>query len=126
VSNGTAAISHEDKSLYVEKLASDFEVISEVGFKDNSQSENFAPKKWVESIERDLVAGARFVTLETRESGRGGMCRPNGELRYGLIEDDTGFGHRCHAVDVRSTHQRLAELFREARRGRGQPGKYSL
>ena len=87
VSNGTAAISHEEKSLYVEKLANDFEVISEVGFKDNSQSENFAPKKWVESIERDLVAGARFVTLETRESGRGGMCRPNGELRYGLIEE---------------------------------------
>jgi phosphosulfolactate synthase len=41
----------------------------------------------VESIERDLVAGARLVTLETRESGRGGMCRPNGELRYGLIEE---------------------------------------
>jgi phosphosulfolactate synthase len=27
------------------------------------------------------------VTLETREGGKGGICRSNGELRYGLIEE---------------------------------------
>jgi phosphosulfolactate synthase len=27
------------------------------------------------------------VTLEARESGSSGICRPDGELRYGLIED---------------------------------------
>jgi phosphosulfolactate synthase len=27
------------------------------------------------------------VTLETRESGHGGICRPNGELRFGLLEE---------------------------------------
>ncbi len=87
VSNGTAPLSHEEKSAYVEKLASEFRVVAEVGFKDNVQSENFPPKRWVEAIRRDLEAGAYLVTLETRESGKGGICRPNGELRYGLIEE---------------------------------------
>ena len=27
------------------------------------------------------------MTLEARESGSSGICRPDGELRYGLIED---------------------------------------
>ena len=30
---------------------------------------------------------ARLVTLETREAGRSGICRPNGELRLGLVEE---------------------------------------
>jgi len=87
VSNGTAPMTHEEKATYVEKLAADFRVVAEVGFKDNVQSENFPPKKWIEAIRRDLDAGAYLVTLETRESGKGGICRPNGELRYGLIEE---------------------------------------
>ena len=87
VSNGTAPMTHEEKAAYVEKLAGDFRVVAEVGFKDNVQSENFPPKKWIEAIRRDLDAGAYMVTLETRESGKGGICRPNGELRYGLIEE---------------------------------------
>lgn len=87
VSNGTAPLTHEEKATYVEKLAADFHVVAEVGFKDNVQSENFPPKKWIEAIRRDLDAGAYLVTLETRESGKGGICRPNGELRYGLIEE---------------------------------------
>ncbi|MEO9181062.1 MAG: phosphosulfolactate synthase, partial [Acidimicrobiales bacterium] len=50
-------------------------------------SENMAPNKWISYIRDDLSAGARFVTLEARESGHGGICRTNGELRFGLIEE---------------------------------------
>jgi phosphosulfolactate synthase len=42
---------------------------------------------WVEYIGEDLEAGAELVTLEARESGRSGICRPDGALRFGLIED---------------------------------------
>jgi len=87
VSNGTAPITHQEKAAYVEQLANEFQVVAEVGFKDNVQSENFPPKRWIEAIRCDLDAGAYMVTLETRESGKGGICRPNGELRYGLIEE---------------------------------------
>ncbi len=46
-----------------------------------------APHKWIEYIREDLEAGSVLVTLETREGGKGGICRSNGELRYGLIEE---------------------------------------
>ncbi|HEY3652076.1 MAG TPA: phosphosulfolactate synthase, partial [Streptosporangiaceae bacterium] len=42
---------------------------------------------WAEYIAEDLAAGASLVTLEARESGRSGICRPDGALRFGLVED---------------------------------------
>ena len=87
VSNGTIDLNDAAKADYVGELAKDFSVISEVGSKDQVKSENMAPHKWIGYIEADLDAGAVLVTLETRESGQGGICRPNGELRFGLIEE---------------------------------------
>jgi phosphosulfolactate synthase len=87
VSNGTIALDDAKKSEYVAELARDFKVISEVGSKDQGRSENMAPNKWIDYITDDLDAGATLVTLETREGGRSGMCRPNGELRFGLVEE---------------------------------------
>jgi phosphosulfolactate synthase len=61
--------------------------VSEVGFKDPVRSEQLPPSRWIEYIGEDLEAGAELVTLEARESGRSGICRPDGALRFGLIED---------------------------------------
>ena len=87
VSNGTIDLSNTEKSGYIHKLTDDFTVISEVGFKDPGRSENLAPTKWIDYIEEDLDAGAALVTMEARESGRSGICRSNGEVRFGLIEE---------------------------------------
>lgn len=87
VSNGTIDLSDSQKVDFIKLLSDDFDVISEVGSKDQERSENMAPNRWVEYINADLGAGAVLVTLETRESGRGGICRPNGELRFGLLEE---------------------------------------
>lgn len=87
VSNGTIVLSNAEKAGYIRKLAPDFTVVSEVGFKDPGRSEMLPPSEWVASIKEDLDAGASIVTLEARESGSSGICRPDGELRYGLIED---------------------------------------
>jgi phosphosulfolactate synthase len=87
VSNGTIDISNDEKANYVKQLAQDFLVISEVGSKDQATSDIMAPNQWVSFIQADLDAGASLVTLETREGGKGGICRSNGELRYGLIEE---------------------------------------
>jgi phosphosulfolactate synthase len=87
VSNGTIRLSGIEKSGYVTKLADDFRVVSEVGFKDAERSERLAPNRWIEDIHGDIDAGAFLVTLESRESGKSGICRPNGELRFGLIEE---------------------------------------
>jgi phosphosulfolactate synthase len=87
VSNGTIDLSNTEKAGYVRKLADEFTVVSEVGFKDGTRSELLSPSRWIECIEEDLDAGAKLVTLEARESGSSGICRPDGRLRYGLIED---------------------------------------
>jgi phosphosulfolactate synthase len=87
VSNGTIMMSNAEKASYIRKLAGDFTVVSEVGFKDPDRSEQLPPSKWVEYINEDLAAGAKLVTLEARESGKSGICRPDGALRFGLIED---------------------------------------
>ena len=87
VSNGTILMSNAEKASYIRKLADDFTVVSEVGFKDPDRSEQLPPSKWVEYINEDLAAGATMVTLEARESGKSGICRPDGALRFGLIED---------------------------------------
>jgi len=87
VSNGTVTMSNAEKASYIRKLTGDFTVVSEVGFKDPDRSEQLPPSKWVEYINEDLAAGAKMVTLEARESGKSGICRPDGALRFGLIED---------------------------------------
>ena len=87
VSNGTIPLSNSEKASYIRKLAGDFTVVSEVGFKDPGRSEQLPPSMWAEYIAEDLEAGASLVTLEARESGRSGICRPDGALRFGLIED---------------------------------------
>ena len=87
VSNGTIDLTNPEKAGYIRKLSGDFQVISEVGFKDAERSENLPPSRWIECIHEDLDAGAVLVTLEARESGKSGICRPNGELRFGLIEE---------------------------------------
>ncbi len=97
VSNGTIPLSNSEKASYVRKLADDFTVVSDVGFKDASRSEQLPPSSWISYIAEDLEAGASLVTLEARESGKSGICRPDGALRFGLIEDvlssGVGGGH---------------------------------
>jgi phosphosulfolactate synthase len=87
VSYGTIELSNTEKASYIRKLTDDFTVISEVGFKDATWSEQLPPSSWIGYIREDLEAGAALVTLEARESGKSGICRPDGALRFGLIED---------------------------------------
>ena len=86
VSNGTIPMSNSEKASYIRKLADDFTVVSEVGFKDPDRSDQLPPGAWAEYIGEDLGAGASLVTLEARESGKSGICRPDGTLRSGLID----------------------------------------
>lgn len=86
VSNGTIDLDDASKSEYVAQVARDFRVISEVGSKVSEVADNMSPREWVRCISDDIDAGASLVTLETRESGRGGICQTNGELRQDVFE----------------------------------------
>lgn len=95
ISNGTVDLSNKDKARYVAEFAVDFQVFSEVGYKDSDRSINLHPARWVEYMKEDLAAGAVKVITEARESGTSGICRSDGEVRYGLIEEilESGINH---------------------------------
>ena len=87
VSNGTIPLSNTAKAAYIRKCADDFEVVSEVGLKDTGRSQHMSASQWVSDIHEDLAAGSSLVITEARESGRSGICRADGELKHGLIDD---------------------------------------
>jgi phosphosulfolactate synthase len=86
VSNGTVPLDQEMKAACVRRLATEFVVLSEVGFKDIRRSEQLTPDQWVEAIAMDLDAGASLVITETRESGRSGMADRDGRLRADVLD----------------------------------------
>ena len=86
MSNGTVDLPNDEKARYVEKLSGEFEVFSEVGCKDPARSETQTVEDWVGFIHQDFEAGASYVVAEARESGRSGICHPDGGLRQDLVE----------------------------------------
>lgn len=86
VSNGTIPLSNAEKADYIRRCAAEFAVTSEVGFKDQARADLMSAGQWVDCIAEDLAAGASLVVTEARESGKSGVCRPDGRLRAGLIE----------------------------------------
>jgi phosphosulfolactate synthase len=85
ISDGVIEMSEAQKLGYIERLAKDFKVLSEVGSKDSAVV--VAPYRWVNQIKGELEAGAWKVVTEGRESGTVGLYRESGEIRQGLIEE---------------------------------------
>jgi len=85
ISDGTIAMEEEDKLAIVRKLSTRYKVLSEVGSKDEAVV--ITPSTWIDSIKRELEAGAWKVITEGRESGTVGIYRPTGEVKDGLLEE---------------------------------------
>ena len=85
VSDGTIAIDEDVKVGLLKRLSREFRVLSEVGSKDAEVV--IAPYKWVDSIRRELDAGAWKVITEGRESGTVGMFHSNGAVKAGLLDE---------------------------------------
>src|SRR5690606_2121129 len=85
ISDGTIAMQEDDKLDLVRRLSKEFRVLSEVGSKDADVV--IAPYKWVDSIKRELDAGAWKVITEGRESGTVGIYQPGGEVKEGLLDE---------------------------------------
>ncbi len=87
ISNGTIPLENKYKCELIKKYSTNFKVFSEVGYKRVDECLKMAPIEWIKYIKEDLSAGAEYVITESRESGKSGICRENGELRYGLIKE---------------------------------------
>jgi phosphosulfolactate synthase len=86
ISNGTIAMDDAEKAGWIERMAGEFTVISEVGVKDDVRSDAMTADDWVAAVHADLRAGARLVTTEARESGRSGICSRDGIPRQDVVE----------------------------------------
>lgn len=105
ISNGTIALSNREKAVAIRAFAEHFQVFSEVGYKDTEKSINLRPGKWIEYIREDLAAGAAKVITEARETGTAGIVRPDGELRFGLMEeifDAVGVEHMIYEAPTKT------------------------
>ncbi|MFM2387311.1 MAG: hypothetical protein RL660_2068 [Bacteroidota bacterium] len=85
VSDGSIEIPHTEKCGYIEKLAKEFSVLSEVGSKDAAHI--IPPYKWIELMKAELEAGSSYVIAEAREAGNVGIYRGSGEVREGLVQE---------------------------------------
>ncbi|MEO8885486.1 MAG: phosphosulfolactate synthase [Mucilaginibacter sp.] len=85
VSDGSIEIPHEAKCSYINQLAKQVTVISEVGSKDVQKI--FAPYKWIQLMKAEIEAGSWKVIAEARESGNVGIYRDSGEVRQGLVDE---------------------------------------
>jgi len=85
VSDGSISLNHDKKCEYIEILAKDVTVLSEVGSKDAAKI--IPPYKWIEQMQAELQAGSWKVIGEAREGGTVGLFRDSGEVRQGLVEE---------------------------------------
>lgn len=92
ISNGTVEMASEEKADYIRRAAREFTVYSEVGFKDAGRSSELGAEQLVDAVRSDLRAGAEKVITEARESGRSGICRPDGTPRQDLVDALLGSG----------------------------------
>lgn len=85
VSDGSITLEHGKKCEYINKLAEQVTVLSEVGSKDAEVI--IPPYQWIKLMQEELSAGAWKVIGEAREGGNVGLFRATGEVRSGLVQE---------------------------------------
>lgn len=83
VSDGSIVMPHDKKCEYINTLAKNYTVLSEVGSKEAGII--IHPAKWTSMMNKELQAGSWKVIAEARESGNVGIYRPNGNAHTLLI-----------------------------------------
>ncbi|HEY0976601.1 MAG TPA: phosphosulfolactate synthase [Flavobacteriales bacterium] len=83
VSDGSINMEHDEKCAYINLLARDRVVVSEVGSKESGIL--ISPTKWVRMMNTELQAGSWKVIAEARESGNVGIYRPSGHAHTTLV-----------------------------------------
>ncbi len=83
VSDGSITLDHDKKCDLIHRLSRDFNVLSEVGSKEEGVI--IHPARWISMMQAELEAGAFKVIAEARESGTVGIFHKNGSAHTLLI-----------------------------------------
>lgn len=111
ISDGTIDLDHEEKLSWIKKASQRFNVLSEVGYKDQQKSAEFYPAEWIQCIQQELAAGATKCITEARESGTSGICRSNGEIRFGLIHEIINSGVDADSLIFEAPNKTMQAYF---------------
>lgn len=84
VSDGSIEMNHDKKCEYINILARDYTVFSEVGSKEEGII--IHPNKWTSMMKKELEAGSWKVIAEARESGNVGIYHRDGKTHTMLID----------------------------------------
>lgn len=84
VSNGLSTLTSAAKTALVATFSEDFVVLAETGSK--AQGDPVSAGEWVQEMQADLEAGARWVIAEGRESGTVGLYESDGSVRSELVD----------------------------------------
>jgi len=85
VSNGAGMIKNSNLMACISFLSQERQVFHEVGRKGAIQSNKMTTNEWITQISEGMLAGASMTILESRESGRAGICDDSGNLKASLI-----------------------------------------
>ncbi|MDI9341891.1 MAG: phosphosulfolactate synthase [Sediminibacterium sp.] len=83
VSDGSIELDHDKKCEYINQLAKNYTVLSEVGSKEEGVI--IHPARWIKMMQNELEAGSFKVIAEARESGTVGIFHKNGSAHTMLI-----------------------------------------
>ena len=83
ISDGSIFINHDEKCHLINEYSKNYQVLSEVGSKEEGIL--ISPAKWIKMMANELQAGSWKVIAEGRESGSVGIFRPNGKPHTMLI-----------------------------------------
>lgn len=85
IADGLCRLGRARKSELIAEFARDFVVLAEAGAKDAGVP--VSADDWLEEMQADLEAGARWAIAEGRESGTVGLYEPDGIVRELLVEE---------------------------------------
>ena len=89
LSRGTIDLNDALYCSFINKLSSNFFVMSEVGRKSSDPENQLTPKQWIEHCEISVQSGASLIILESRESGRSGYVSEAGQVDSVLLDSIT-------------------------------------
>jgi len=85
-SSGTLTLPDQEMAEHIATLKdAGFNVFAEVGSKSVERSKALSAKDWLDSIAVYRAAGADYLIMESRESGRCGIADEKGNLRPDII-----------------------------------------
>jgi len=84
VSNGAGMIKNTNLMASIKSLSKERQIFHEVGLKNPVKSNAMTTTEWITQISEGMHAGASMTILESRESGRAGICDDSGKLKASL------------------------------------------